>query len=233
MQPHESTDILFWDVDTQYDFMTPPEEGGKLYVRDGSDPDDPGAAAIVPVLEALSRFAREHNVMRVATGDWHYPGHREIDAENPDFRTTFPPHCMAGELGSRKIPETALRDPLVIHLRSDDGHAYDVARRAVREHRDIFVEKEEFSCFTGNPATEALIRALDPSVVVVYGVALDVCVKAAVEGMVERGRRVMVVADATAGLGLEPAEELLADWRRRGVEVVESGAVGERLGIRE
>ena len=36
-----STDrLVFWDVDTQFDFMTPPESGGKLYVKDVGDPTD-------------------------------------------------------------------------------------------------------------------------------------------------------------------------------------------------
>src|SRR5690606_3248908 len=101
MNPQQhSTEILFWDVDTQFDFMTPPDQGGKLYVRDAGDPLDEGAEAIVPNLARLSRFARDEDVLRVATGDWHTLDHREIDAESPDFRSTFPPHCLAGEKGA-------------------------------------------------------------------------------------------------------------------------------------
>jgi nicotinamidase/pyrazinamidase len=216
----EGTDVIFWDVDTQFDFMTPPGEGGRLYVHDVDDPADEGAKRIVPELQALSTFARDHRILRVATGDWHTLEHREIDTESPDFRTTYPPHCMAGEVGSMKIPETLLRDPLVVPLRSDAGFAWDVARRAVREERDIFLQKEEFSCFEGNPATEALLEALNPRAIVVYGVALDVCVRHAVEGMLARGLTVYVVEDATHGLGLEPVDQLLARWERQGARRV-------------
>src|SRR5690606_33169435 len=59
--------IVFWDVDTQFDFMTPAEEGGKLYVKEAGDPTDEGARRIVPQLERLSRYAREHGILRVAT----------------------------------------------------------------------------------------------------------------------------------------------------------------------
>jgi nicotinamidase/pyrazinamidase len=224
-----STDIVFWDVDTQFDFMTPAEQGGKLYVKDPGDESDPGAQRIVPQLESLSRYAREHGIPRVATGDWHSPGHREIDAESPDFRSTYPPHCMAGERGSEKIPETELRDPITIPLRAPDEAAREAARRAREEHRDIFVQKEEFSCFTGNAATDALIRELDAGAFVVYGVALDVCVRHAVEGMLERGERVYVVEDATWGLGLEDREELLRGWERRGARRVSTRQVVEHF----
>jgi len=217
--------VVFWDVDTQFDFMTPPEQGGRLYVRNPNDAGDPGATRIVPELERLSRYARDHGILRVATGDWHTLEHREIDARNPDFRTTYPPHCMAGDAGSEKIPETRLRDPVVVPLRAADDEARRAARTARESGRDIWVHKEEFSCFTGNAATAALIEELDAEAFVVYGVALDVCVKAAVEGMLDRGQRVWVVEDATWGLGLEDSEDLLARWEARGARRVRTDDV--------
>lgn len=217
--------VVFWDVDTQFDFMTPPERGGKLYVKDPADAGDPGAERIVPQLERLTRFARERGVPRVATGDWHLPGHREIDAVSPDFRSTFPPHCLAGERGAEKIPETALLDPVTIPLRASPEAARAAARAVVEEGRDVFLRKEEFSCFTGNPATEELVRALDADAFVVYGVALDVCVRQAVEGMLQRGERVYLVEDATWGLGLEDREALVARWAAAGARRVSTDEV--------
>jgi nicotinamidase/pyrazinamidase len=221
--------VVFWDVDTQFDFMTPPEEGGKLYVKDVNDAADAGATQIVPALERLSAYAREHGILRVATGDWHTLEHREIDPVDPDFRTTYPPHCMAGEVGAEKIPGTWLRDPVVVPLRSDAEMARQAVRKAREEGRDIFVQKEEFSCFTGNPAVEALIEELEADAFVVYGVALDVCVKAAVEGMLDRGRTVWVAEDATWGLGLEPSRALLDRWEERGARRILTDEVVSRF----
>jgi nicotinamidase/pyrazinamidase len=212
-------------VDTQVDFMTPPEEGGRLYVRDQADPTDAGARAVTPALERLSRHAREQGILRVATGDWHTPDHREIDAASPDYRTTFPPHCMAGERGSEKITETKLRDPVVVPLRAEPEVAREAVRTARAEGRDIFLQKEEFSCFTGNPATEALLEELHPDALVVYGVALDVCVKAAVDGMLDRGHPVWMVEDATWGLGIEDADTLLGGWEARGARRIRTDDV--------
>lgn len=223
-----SVDVVFWDVDTQFDFMTPTEQGGKLYVKDLADQSDVGAVQIVPQLERLSTYAREHGILRIATGDWHSLDHREIDSESPDFQNTYPPHCMAGERGAEKIPQTELRDPITIPLRAEEGVARDAVRLAREQGRDIFVQKEEFSCFTGNTATDPLIRELDPEAFVVYGVALDVCVRQAVEGMLERGKRVYVVEDATWGLGLEAREALLERWQTQGAKRVTTDQVVER-----
>jgi nicotinamidase/pyrazinamidase len=240
----EATGLVFWDVDTQFDFMVPPALGGKLYVRDVNDPKDEGAQRIVPALERLSSFARDYGILRVATGDWHLPDHAEIDAVAPDHRTTFPPHCMAGEIGSTKIPETELRDPLTVPLRADLALAWDIARRAVREGRDIFLQKEDVGCFTGNRATEALLTALNPRAVVVYGVALDRAVAKAVEGMLDRQWDVFVAVDAMWSSGLEAPHDLIPRWADRGAilastEEVITGQVaptrevlGDRLGHR-
>jgi nicotinamidase/pyrazinamidase len=210
-------EVVFWDVDTQFDFMTPPEQGGKLYVRDLADESDPGAMLATPALKALSEYAREHGILRVATGDWHSLDHREIDVEAPDFRETYPPHCMAGEIGAEKIPETALREPIVVPLRAEPEIARAAVARARSEGRDIFLHKEEFSCFLGNPATDDLLKALAADALVVYGVALDVCVRFAVEGMLDRGESVWLVEDATWGLGVEDRDRLLRDWESRGL----------------
>lgn len=213
-------DVVFWDVDTQVDFMTPAEEGGKLYVKNLADDSDAGAVRIIPALRRLSDYAREHGILRVATGDWHTLDHREIDTEAPDFRETYPPHCMADEHGSEKIPETELRDPIVVPIRADAETARRAVEHARQQGRDIFLRKEEFSCFTGNPATDDLLHALGAERIIVYGVALDVCVRHAVEGMLDRGVNVYLVEDATWGLGLEDPEALIRRWEERGVKRV-------------
>ena len=48
--------FLFWDVDTQFDFMYP---DGKLYV--------PGAETIIPNLQCLTSFAAQHQIPIVAS----------------------------------------------------------------------------------------------------------------------------------------------------------------------
>ena len=70
-----------------------------------------------------------------------------------------------------------------------------------------------------------LLAALDPSEVLLFGVATDVCDDAAVRGLVARGRRVAFVEDASRGLDDARVAACLADWRRLGVRFTTSAAV--------
>ena len=187
---------VFWDVDTQTDFMTP---DGKLYV--------PGAEAIAPHLARLTDYAHAHGIRIIASADDHVEDHEEISA-NPDFT-----HCLRGSVGQRRIPETALRNPLVIE---PDGPPPNLA-----DHPgDILFHKHHFDVFT-NPHVSPVIEALDVKDVTLYGVALDVCNRYAVEGLRRRHPKitVRVVADAVQALDPARGEELLGDWSRQGVIV--------------
>ena len=206
------TRLLFWDVDTQHDFMRP---DGLLYV--------PGSEEIAPALRALTDYAHAHGIRIVASADDHVPGHREL-SDAPDFLATFPPHCMRGTPGQAKIPETALRDPLVIQPERQDPAA--LARRLAGHRGDILFLKHWFDVFT-NANVEAVLAELDPEVVVLYGVALDVCDKYVVEGLLARrpGTRLLLVTDAVRPIHADAGARLLADWRHRGVTMVTSADV--------
>lgn len=210
--------VIFWDVDTQYDFM---RADGRLYV--------PGSEEIIPTVRALTDFAHAHGITIVASADDHVPGHREL-SDTPDWRETFPPHCMRGTPGQRKIAETALRDPLVIEPEPQDGAAF-LAR--VRAHRgDFLLHKHWFDVFT-NANVLPLLDALAPELVVLYGVALDVCDRYAIEGLLAHrvGATLWLVTDAARAIDAGAAEGLLADWAARGVrlvtarEILEEGAL--------
>lgn len=212
--------LMFWDVDTQYDFM---KADGKLYV--------PDAEQIIPNLKRLTDFAHGRGVRIVASADDHVPGHPEI-SDRPDWQNTFPPHCMRGTPGQKKIPETGLRDPLVIEPAKTDAKA--LADR-VRAHRgDILFHKHRFDVFT-NENVLTVLDVLDPDDIVLYGVALDVCDKAAIEGLLERRphTRLFAVTDAMKPIDKDLAEHLLKEWGEEGVrlvktnEVVEGGLVEE------
>lgn len=212
--------LMFWDVDTQYDFM---KADGKLYV--------PDAEQIIPNLKRLTDFAHGRGVRIVASADDHVPGHPEI-SDRPDWQNTFPPHCMRGTPGQKKIPETGLRDPLVIEPAKTDPKA--LADR-VRAHRgNILFHKHRFDVFT-NENVLTVLDVLDPDDIVLYGVALDVCDKAAIEGLLERRphTRLFAVTDAMKPIDKDLAEHLLKEWGEEGVrlvktnEVVEGGLVEE------
>ncbi len=197
--------LLFWDVDTQVDFM---REAGKLYV--------PGAEEIAGNLERLTAAAARHGLPVVASADDHEPGDEEISDE-PDFETTYPPHCLRGTPGADRVPETRQVWTLEVGHRPLD--AAELERAAAAERPRVLVHKKRFDVFS-NPNAERLLEALAPRRVVVYGVALDVCNRAAIDGLLARGvPEVTLVTDATKPIDAGKAEGLLAGWRARGVRM--------------
>jgi nicotinamidase/pyrazinamidase len=188
---------ILWDVDTQFDFMLP---DGKLYV--------PGAAETVPAMKRLVDAARTAGIVHVASADDHELTDAEISTE-PDFVTTYPPHCLRGTRGARKIPETDQEDPVPLALEP-------VPDRYL-EGREFLLLKKNFDVFT-NPHTELLLERLDPDEIVVFGVATDVCDDAAIRGFLARGLKVRFVEDAARGLDDDRVAISTASWREQGVE---------------
>jgi len=201
------TRVLFWDVDTQHDFM---KADGKLYV--------PGSEEIIPALKRLTDYAHANGVRILASSDDHVPGHREL-SDKPDWHVTFPEHCMRGTPGQRKIPETALKDPLVIEPERQDPA--EIKERVRRHQGDLLLHKHWFDVFT-NENIGPVLDALEPERVVLYGVALDVCDRYAVEGLLTHrpGVEVCLVTDAVRAIHAEDGERLLAEWAGRGVRMV-------------
>ena len=202
---------VFWDVDTQIDFMRP---DGKLYVD--------GAETIVSNLAALTRFAHDNGVCVVASSDNHDPTDDEL-SDAPDFSDTFPPHCLRGTPGQARIPETQLRDVLVVE--PEDPRAI-VLERLEGHTGDILFHKHYFDVFT-NPNVEPVVNALGIDEVVLYGVALDVCNRYAVEGLLSRHPEIAltVITDAVRAIDEDNRDDLLDDWRRRGVALVATAQV--------
>lgn len=184
---------------------------GKLYV--------PGAEEAVPAMANLIAAARAAGIPHVASADDHELTDPEI-SEEPDFRATYPPHCLRGTHGARKIPETEQTDPVPMALT-------EVPERYLTG-REFLLLKKNFDVFT-NPNAARLVQALDPEEVILFGVATDVCDDAAILGLLERGRRVRFVEDAARGLDDTRVARCTAAWHERGVEFTTSAQVAVEL----
>jgi nicotinamidase/pyrazinamidase len=205
---------ILWDVDTQVDFMEP---SGRLYV--------PNARDVAPAMEQLVDAARAAGIVHVASADDHELNDPEI-SDSPDFRNTYPPHCLRGTRGAEKILETKQRDPLPLsHVPFPPG----LVPGMIAGRREILLLKKNYSVFT-NPNTEALLDALDPDEIVVFGVATDVCNDAAIRGFLLRGRKVRFVEDASRGLDEGRVAAVTAAWREGGVEFSTAEEVIASLG---
>lgn len=196
--------VIFWDVDTQYDFIMP---AGNLYVT--------GAEAILPNLQRLTRHAQHQGIPIFGSVDNHRLDDPEI-SNQPDFQNTFPPHCIAGTSGQQKVPETRPQNPLWI---DPDAPADLIAQ--VQNHRgEILFRKQRFDVFT-NPHVDPVLNAINPDRIVLYGVALDVCNAHAINGFLKRDTApIQLVRDATQAIIPERGDLMVAEWQQRGVEVV-------------
>jgi nicotinamidase/pyrazinamidase len=187
---------ILWDVDTQVDFVS---ARGKLAV--------PGAEDAVPAMARLVRAARDAGIPHVASADDHELTDDEI-SEEPDYRETYPPHCLRGTRGAERIEETRQENPVPLALTA-------VPERWLRG-REFLLLKKHFDVFT-NPNADPLLDRLDPEEIVLFGVATDVCDDAAIRGLLARGRAVTFVEEASRGLDSERTATCLEDWRTRGV----------------
>jgi len=188
--------VILWDVDTQVDFMLP---DGKLYV--------PGAEETAPAMGRLVEAARSVGIVHVASADDHELTDDEI-SDQPDYSATYPPHCLRGTRGARKVAETEQVDPVPITLEQLPDRYLD--------GREFLLLKKSFDVFT-NPNTERLLERLDPDEIVVFGVATDVCDDAAIRGFLARGLRVRFVEDAARGLDDARVTACTSAWRDAGV----------------
>ncbi len=195
--------LVFVDIDTQRDFL---EESGSLYV--------PDSRAIVANLQALSRLAAGRGIPVLATACSHREGDPELGQ--------FPPHCMEGSDGQRRIPATECPDSVVLEPEDRlDG--------PLPPH--LTLHKREFDVFSRPYAAELIARYNEPRpTFVVYGVATDYCVRAAVEGLLSRGCRLAVVVDAIRAIDPDAEAALLTNWARRGTLLVRTEIICRELG---
>jgi nicotinamidase/pyrazinamidase len=180
--------LVFIDVDTQHDFMDPT---GRLYV--------PGAEQLLPNLGRLLDHARTRKIPVISTMDTHAP-------DDPEFKE-FPPHCVAGSPGHKKVPRTTVPGAVKV----TDNISQETGQGA------WILEKHGLDAFS-NPNLVPLLRRLGARRAVVFGVATDYCVKLAVFGLLKEGIAVTVASDAIAGVSRDAAERALAEMRDAGAQ---------------
>jgi len=191
--PEAEYSLVFLDVDTQLDFLDP---AGALYV--------PGAERIRPQLAKLAEYARAQRIPWISSADAHPP-------DDPSF-SIWPPHCVVGTPGQRRVPETTLAGIATIPNRAGAFRPpIDWSEQLVLE-----VEKQEYSVVT-NPNFEAVLAALGPSRFVVFGVATDYCVKESALAL----RRLQAPVD----LVVDAIREIDPEAGRRGIEAMVAAGV--------
>jgi len=196
--------VLFWNVDTQKDFIEP---DGKLYV--------PGAETLKDKLKLITRLAGKYHIRVVNTADYHYINSPELD-KSPDMVNTFPEHCMAGTEGAEFIKETNPYNPTIF----DWDQIYQLPEELSdnKKYRNLVIRKDAFDVFKGSPHTEKILELLKPEAVFVYGVTTNICVDFAVKGLSKRVNKVYVIKDAIKELPGIPLP--FGSWAEMNVDLI-------------
>jgi nicotinamidase/pyrazinamidase len=181
-QAEETVNTAFIVVDVQNDFC----EGGSLAVGAGAEV----ASAITSYVKA---HAEEYRLI-VASQDWHT---HESDngghfAESPDYKDTWPVHCVAGSDGAKLHPNLELPDRTIIVQKGQDRPAYSAfeGRVPMMEH---------------HPALDDLLWMHRIDTVHVVGLAFDHCVKATALDSVKIGYPTSVLTNLTASVATQTA----------------------------
>lgn len=207
------------DVDTQHDFCDP---SGALYVA--------GADTLAETFRALHARAASDNVTVIASVDshaydaWEFRGsvHPGPAGEHPNF----PPHCVKGTPGWLKVPGTLPeRARFIPNVRVAD----DELMRLLDGPRALLLEKEVYSLFA-NPNADRILEhvARESPQFVVFGVATDYCVRAAVVGLLDwlartaRRGEVLLVKDAIAAVDPGSGDAAIVECVQRGARLVTS-----------
>jgi len=202
-----SVKALFFDVDTQHDFMDP---GGKLPV--------PGAAEIVGNLRRLTEFAVEHSIPIVASADAH-------SRKDPEFGV-FSEHCVPGTPGQKKLDETTAPGREIVDPERLDQQTERLARG---ETPQLVIQKQSLDVFD-KPMTEQILAAFMPARVYVYGVTTEYCVLRTVLGLRRLNYAVTVVSDAVKPVEENAGQAALAHIRTSGAALASTQEVLEALG---
>jgi nicotinamidase/pyrazinamidase len=157
---------------------------------------DPAGALYGPGSERIIPAVAELN--RYA-GDHGIPLISTMCAHPPDSREfkVWRPHCIIGTPGQRKSPDTVLTDPA----------------------KQIIVEKDDLDMFS-NPAVLPLLATLRIDECVVYGVFTEYCIKCAIMGLLQTGRKVSLVTRATAHLSEAEGERVIRDFTAAGGQCI-------------
>ena len=182
--------IVFVDIDTQFDFMNPK---GALYVPDAED--------IIDNIKKLFVYAKEHEIRILSSTDAH-------KVDDPEFKL-FPSHCVKGTPGNQKIEASTCKDNIIIENVEQD------ITESMLDHEQIILEKQSHDIFDNTNIDKVIIK-LDASDYVVFGVATDYCVKAAVFGFLKRDYNVSLVTDATKAITKEGEEKALKEMKEAG-----------------
>lgn len=186
-------------IDVQRDFC----EGGALAVQGGN-----AVAEKLSTWIPAARAAHEYGLV-IASMDWHDAppndncGHFALEGE-PDFKTSWPVHCVGGTDGS------------FLHLALEGVHFDEIVRKGQG--------MQSYSAFEGvsndGHSLLAILRTMGVTEIDVCGIATDYCVQATVLDARGLGFEVNVLTALCAGVAEATSESALVRMFHAGATII-------------
>ena len=204
-------------VDVQNDFC----EGGSLAVEGG-------ASVAGGISEYVDAHHREFDHI-VATQDWHIDPGAHFSG-NPDFKDSWPPHCVAGTRGAELHPDLDTEYIQAYFQKGQFAAAYSGFEGLLAPEDAVPTGDRQPGALSGPgdldalvPADDAIglddwLQSHDVEDVVVVGIATDYCVMATALDAVQAGYSVTVVRSLTAGIA-EDLDDAIAEMELGGVDI--------------
>jgi nicotinamidase/pyrazinamidase len=181
---------------------------GKLYVR--------GAEKLIPNVRRLVRAAHEGKAFLVTHGCFH-------PKDDPEF-AQFPPHCVRGTTGAEFIPEVLTGNAPRVQNQQGDRLPENLS-----QHRQVILEKQTLDIFETRHADTLVDRLGREPQFLVFGVVTEYCVRLAAAGLLKRGRRVAIIADAIETLNPEEGRRTISELQSLGAEVLTTDEALKRI----
>jgi len=203
-------------VDMQGDFTT--LKKGSLAVN-GTD------QAFVDAVAKTTKDLSQQGLSIFGTQDWHpgdhvsfftnHHGKKALEAIQIDGRTQvlWPPHCIQGTENARVLVDNNLF--LAIVKKGQDPR-YD----SYSGFQDDGGAKTEM---------DKILKRNMVKKVVVYGIAMDYCVKATAIDAAKAGYQVIVVEDLCKGVAPDTTKQAIQDMKAQGIQIVQSADLKKTL----
>ncbi|WP_346844561.1 nicotinamidase [uncultured Rothia sp.] len=198
-------------VDVQNDFCP----GGSLATEEGAN-----------VAAAISEYVEVHHgdyEAIVATQDWHKdPGSHF--SENPDFKTSWPVHCLADSPGA-ETHKNLDTDYIDAFFRKGEFEAAYSGFEGLLAPEDTVMTGErdageKAEDHTPKVSLDDWLQENDISEVDVVGIATDFCVKATALDAVDAGYETRVLSELTAAVSEEGLDQALEELEDAGITLV-------------
>lgn len=213
----KNQNIAFGLIDAQCGFMPNPAKTtarpdgfGELAVADGEQ--------IIPVTnKLLASFALQDTALIFTTQDWH-PKHTAHFADEPNYTSNWPVHCVAGTPGADIHPD--------INLPTNVSKFYKGYEQLISGEDDTSYSGFNSLSFDNDQSLPDILTAREVKTLYLGGLALDYCVGlTALDFAAQSNMNVVVISDATKPVAQESGDAMLQKIKAAGIHVTTSAEV--------